>query len=254
MSMHRKILDKELKNLTENFLNSAPSAVLTEQPISSDLNNYIDHTLLKPDATIEQLETLCSEAKKYNFKTVCVPPHFLNKASALLEGTSVKPITVIGFPLGYQTTATKVFETQNAITLGAKEIDMVINISALKSGEFDLAFNDIKQVIQAAKGVPVKVIIETAYLTLEEKIFSCACIQLAGAEYIKTSTGFAPANANIEDIILFKHLLGDNVKIKASGGIKSREQALSFIKAGANRIGTSSGVAIATGAISDKAY
>lgn len=259
--MHRKILNTELKKLTESFLLSAIDREVKSSPIESkllakDVSSYIDHTLLKPDATLDQLETLCEEAKKYQFKAVCIPPSFLNRGVALLKDSAVLPITVVGFPLGYQTTATKVFETQNAITLGAQEIDMVINTAALKSGDLDLVYQDIRQVVQAAQGITVKVIVETAYLSLEDKAFLCACVQLSGAKYIKTSTGFAPTHANLDDILLFKRLLGSRVKIKASGGIKTHEQAAQFIDAGADRIGTSSGVAIATQKVvsDDKAY
>lgn len=157
------------------------------------------------------------------------------------------PITVIGFPLGANNTSTKVFEAQYAVGLGAKEIDMVINISALKSGEYDFVYQDIKQVVQAAQGTPVKVIVETAYLTEEEKIFLCAAVQLSGAKYIKTSTGFAPSHAQIDDIKLFKSLLNEKIKVKASGGIKTLEQAKAFIEAGADRLGTSSGIDIIKG-------
>lgn len=212
------------------------------------LNQYIDQTLLKPEATAGDIEKLCVAAKTHSFKAVCIQPHFLSHAIESLRGCRVLPITVIGFPLGVNTTSTKIYEAQIVAILGAKEIDMVMNISAMKSGDYDFVYQDIKEVVLAAKDVPVKVIIETAYLSDEEKVIACACVQLAGAKFIKTSTGFAPTHARIEDIQLFKYLLGDKVKIKASGGIKTREQARAFLEAGADRLGTSSGVEIFTGA------
>ena len=256
MSLHRNILDSnlhaELKMLTEKFFASA--AMLQKDPdrvekhsLNKSINRYIDQTLLKPEATLSQVLELCTGAKKHNFKAVCIQPCNIQKTAEALDGTETLPITVIGFPLGANTTATKVFETQNAIQLGAKEIDMVINISALKSGNYALVYQDIASVVKAAGNIPVKVIVETAYLTVEEKIFLCACVQDAKASYIKTSTGFAPTHAKLEDIQLFKYLLNDKVKIKASGGIKNFDQAKAFIEAGADRIGTSSGVDIMSG-------
>jgi deoxyribose-phosphate aldolase len=247
MEMHRTILNPELKQLTEKFFSEAKNIVFKKHPISQPINFYIDQTLLKPEATLEQIEKLCENARTYDFRAVCIQPHYLNKTRELLRGTNVMPITVIGFPLGVNNTATKVFETKNAVDLGAKEIDMVINISAMKSGEYDFIYQDIKDVVLAASGVPVKVIVETAYLNLEEKIIACACVSLSGAKYIKTSTGFAPTHAQLDDIKLFKHLLKDSLKIKASGGIKNLEQAKTFIEAGADRVGTSSGVEIIKG-------
>lgn len=247
MTMPRNILNSELKNLTEKFLSESKTIFTKKHEILHTLSHYIDQTLLKPEATLQQIEELCAGARKYNFRAVCLQPYYLSKATELLRDTQVMPITVIGFPLGTNNTATKVFETQNAVGLGAKEIDMVINISALKSGEYDFVFQDIKQVVQAAQGVPVKVIVETAYLTREEKIFVCAAVQLSGAKYIKTSTGFASTHAQLDDIKLFKSLLGDKTKIKASGGIKTTEQAKAFLEAGADRIGTSSGIEIIRG-------
>jgi len=249
-----KITNKKLKKLFESFLKEANS--VTTANLSGDLqpNTLIDHTLLKPEATALQIEQLCKEAKSLEFKTVCVQPYFVKLARKCLKGSKVLPITVIGFPLGANTTLTKVFEAKDAIKNGAKEIDMVINISALKSGNYDDVFTDILSVVRACKKIPVKVIVETAYLTREEKIFLCACVQEAKAAFIKTSTGFAPKGAEIEDIVLFKHLLKDKVKIKASGGIKNADQAKAFVSAGASRLGTSSGVEITKNIASNKDY
>ncbi len=247
--MHRNILPKdilntELKALTEKLFSDSKTIFTKKYDIAHPLNHYIDQTLLKAEATQKQIEELCVGARRHAFKAVCVQPHYLSKCKELLRGTNVLPITVVGFPLGANNTSTKVFEAQYAVGQGAKEIDMVINISALKSGEYDFVFQDIRQVVQAAQGTPVKVIVETAYLTQEEKIFLCAAVQLSGAKYIKTSTGFAPTHAQIEDIKLFKSLLNEKIKVKASGGIKTLEQAKAFIEAGADRIGTSSGIEI----------
>jgi deoxyribose-phosphate aldolase len=252
MIKDRNILNPELKQLCEKFFKES-TAFFNKETLPEKYerlhpaNQYIDQTLLKPETTLEQIENLCTEARTHNFRSVCVQPHYVNKAKELLRGTNVMPITVVGFPLGANTTSTKIYETQVAIILGAKEIDMVINIGAMKSGEYDFVCQDIKDVVQAAQGVPVKVIIETAYLNVEEKIIASACVQLSGAKYIKTSTGFAPTQALIEDVQLFKHLLKGKVKIKASGGIKTKAQAKAFIEAGADRLGTSSGVAIIKG-------
>lgn len=252
MGLHRNILNVELQKLTEKFFSDsktfdAKKESALKYEILHPLNQYIDQTLLKPEATLSQIEELCKTARRYDFKAVCIQPHYLSKSKEFLRGTNVMPITVIGFPLGANNTSTKVFEAQYAVGVGAKEIDMVINIGALKSGEYDYVFQDIKQVVQAAQGIPVKVIVETAYLTHDEKIFLCAAVQLSGAKYIKTSTGFAPTHAQIDDIKLFKFLLNGKTRIKASGGIKTLDQAKAFIEAGADRIGTSSGVDIMRG-------
>lgn len=249
--MHTNILNPELKALIEKFFSLAPAFFSKQTPpkkfeVLRPLNQYIDQTFLKPDATTAQIEKLCRGAKEHNFKAVCVQPHFLNHVHDFLRGSRALPITVVGFPLGANTTSTKIYETQISCVLGAKEIDMVMNISAMKSGDYDYVLQDISEVVKAAQDIPVKVIVETAYLTPEEKVIACACVKLGGAKFIKTSTGFAPTHATIEDVQLFKHLLGDSVKIKASGGIKTRADARAFLEAGADRIGTSSGVDIMT--------
>jgi deoxyribose-phosphate aldolase len=177
---------------------------------------------------------------------VCVQPHFVHLASQLLSGSHTLPITVIGFPLGNNTSDTKVFEAQNAASLGAQEIDIVINLAALKSKDFDFALDDVKKVVECVDE-PVKVIIETSLLTFEEKVIATAIVEEADADFIKTSTGFSGAGAQIEDVHLFYHLLEDRVAIKASGGIKNKTQAFEFLKAGCERLGTSSGAEIIAG-------
>lgn len=218
------------------------------------LNKYIDHTLLKPDASQEQIETLIEEAKKYDFASVCVNPTWVNFAAQALKATYVKVCTVIGFPLGANTPELKAFETSDAIQNGANEIDMVINIGALKSRNFDLVERDIRAVVEAAKGTLVKVIIETCLLTDDEKVKACQIAQKAGADFVKTSTGFSTGGATVEDVALMRKTVGPDMGVKASGGARSYEDALAFIKAGATRIGASSGVAIMEGDVANGDY
>lgn len=218
------------------------------------LNKYIDHTLLKPDASQEQIETLIEEAKKYDFASVCVNPTWVSFAAQVLKGTDVKVCTVIGFPLGANTPELKAFETSDAIQNGADEVDMVINIGALKSRNFDLVERDIRAVVEAAKGTLVKVIIETCLLTDDEKVKACQIAQKAGADFVKTSTGFSTGGATVEDVALMRKTVGPDMEVKASGGARSYEDALAFIKAGATRIGASSGVAIMEGDVANGDY
>ncbi|RKW03767.1 deoxyribose-phosphate aldolase [Streptococcus cristatus] len=218
------------------------------------LNKYIDHTLLKPDASQEQIETLIEEAKKYDFASVCVNPTWVNFAAQALKATDVKVCTVIGFPLGANTPELKAFETSDAIQNGANEVDMVINIGALKSRNFDLVERDIRAVVEAAKGTLVKVIIETCLLTDDEKVKACQIAQKAGADFVKTSTGFSTGGATVADVALMRKTVGPDMGVKASGGARSYEDALAFIKAGATRIGASSGVAIMEGDVANGDY
>ena len=218
------------------------------------LNKYIDHTLLKPDASQEQIETLIEEAKKYDFASVCVNPTWVNFAAQALKATDVKVCTVIGFPLGANTPELKAFETSDAIQNGANEVDMVINIGALKSRNFDLVERDIRAVVEAAKGTLVKVIIETCLLTDDEKVRACQLAQKAGADFVKTSTGFSTGGATVVDVALMRKTVGPDMGVKASGGARSYEDALAFIKAGATRIGASSGVAIMEGDVANGDY
>ncbi|MEG6615574.1 deoxyribose-phosphate aldolase [Peptococcaceae bacterium 1198_IL3148] len=209
------------------------------------LAQMIDHTLLKPEATREQIINLSKEAIQYQFAAVCVNPHWVPVAYEILKETPIKVATVIGFPLGQTTTQTKAFETSTAIDSGAAEIDMVINIGLLKSYLDDKVVADIKAVVDAARGgALVKVILETCLLTDEEKVRACNLAIGAGADYVKTSTGFSSGGATVEDVSLLRKTVGDNVGVKASGGIKTLRDALAMIEAGATRIGTSSGVAI----------
>ncbi|GAX91547.1 2-deoxyribose-5-phosphate aldolase [Effusibacillus lacus] len=208
----------------------------------------IDHTLLKPEATPEQIRKICGEAKQHGFASVCVNPVFVPLAAAELRESDVKVCTVIGFPLGAATSETKAFETENAVANGATEVDMVIPIGLLKAGEYRAVLEDIKQVVHACKGrALVKVIIETSLLTDEEKIAACIISRHAGADYVKTSTGFSTGGATREDIELMRLTVGPKMGVKASGGVRTREDALAMLQAGATRIGASASVAIVQG-------
>ena len=209
-----------------------------------DLAKYIDHTILKPEATVEQIRVLCQEAAEHHFAAVCVNPIYVDLAAHLLIGSGVKVATVIGFPLGATLTEVKVAETTAAIERRADEIDMVINLGAIKSGAWEAVEQDIAAVVAAAKGRAVKVILETCLLTNEEKRLACQVAVKAGAQYVKTSTGFSSGGATVEDILLMKQVVGDQALIKASGGVRNRQQAETMIAAGASRIGTSAGVLI----------
>ncbi|MDP6626382.1 MAG: deoxyribose-phosphate aldolase [Methanopyri archaeon] len=215
----------------------------------------IDHTLLKPDATTEQIRKLCEEAIQYDFASVCVNPANVKQAADLVKGSNVKVTTVIGFPLGATTPTTKAIETRDAIANGANEIDMVINVGALKSGDDDLVRRDIEAVVEAAQGQAiVKVILETALLNKDEKVRGCLLAKMAGADFVKTSTGFGPSGATVEDIALMRATVGPDMGIKASGGIRDTETAKAMIAAGATRIGASASVAITKGAEGGEGY
>lgn len=211
------------------------------------LNKLIDHTLLKPEATKAQIEKLCGEAAEYDFKSVCVNPYYVKYAKELLKGSNVLVCTVIGFPLGQNTTEVKVMETKDAIQNGADEIDMVINIGALKSKDENYVLNEIKEIRNACKGKTLKVIIETCLLTDEEKITVCKLSKEAGADFVKTSTGFSTHGATVEDVKLMRETVGEDIGVKASGGIRDRETALKMVEAGATRLGVSAGVEIVKG-------
>lgn len=208
------------------------------------LNKYIDHTLLKADATTKQIEKLCQEAKEYDFMSVCINPGFVEKASELLKDSDVKVCTVIGFPLGANTKEVKAYETRSAVKDGADEVDMVINISAAKDGNWDYVEKDIKAVVEASGDALVKVIIETCLLTDSEKVEACLAAKRAGADYVKTSTGFSTGGATVEDVRLMRETVGQDMGVKASGGVGNKEDALAVIEAGASRIGASRGIDI----------
>ena len=220
----------------------------------SNLAKMIDHTILKANATESDIEKLCQEAKQYEFASVCVNPYWVSFASNLLKDTTVKVCTVIGFPLGATSSESKASETEIAILQGADEVDMVINVGAIKDNKIDIVKNDILSVVNSArktgqslnKKIIVKVIIETCYLTKDEIILACNCVKNAGADFVKTSTGFGTSGATTEDVALMKQTVGETMQVKASGGIRDYETAIKMIEAGASRIGTSSGVTICT--------
>lgn len=211
------------------------------------LAGMIDHTILKPEATKEDVKKVCDEAKKYSFATVCVRPENVSFVAEQLKGTSVLPISVIDFPKGLGTTDEKIKEAKKAVCDGAKEIDMVLHVPALKKKDYFYVLRDIQGVVEASRPYPVKVILETGALTREEKIISSALSKAAGAAFVKTSTGFGPGGATAEDIALMRSVVGPEMGVKASGGIRTREDALKMVAAGASRIGASASIAIVTG-------
>lgn len=228
----------------------APDRIRT----SADIAPYIDHTLLKPDATREDVVKLAEEARKYGFATVCVNSANVGTAARVLSGSKTVPIAVVGFPLGAALPSSKAFEAREAVRCGAREIDMVINIGALKIRDYGLVLKDIQMVVEASRPHPVKVILETSQLGSEEKIAGCVLAKAAGAAFVKTSTGFTGGGATAEDIALMRKVVGEDVGVKASGGVRSAEDAMKMIAAGANRIGASASVAIVTGQKSTAKY
>ena len=214
---------------------------------AKDLARFIDHTLLKPDATTQQIRTLCEEAQNHQFFSVCVNSSFVDLCSQILKGHPVKVCSVVGFPLGAMSTATKAFETDFVIKRGADEVDMVINLSSLKDKNYSNVTADIRSVVTAAQGKVVKVILETCLLNDEEKVAACKCSKEAGAHFVKTSTGFSTGGATIADVQLMKSTVGNSMQVKASGGIKNTQQALEYINAGVTRLGTSSGISLIQG-------
>lgn len=213
-----------------------------------DLAKYIDHTLLKPESTRADIARVCEEAKHYNTASVCVNPCWIGYVAEKLKGTDVTPCCVIGFPLGATLPEVKAYETAAAIRDGAKEVDMVINIGALRGAEFETVYEDIKAVVDAAAGKAlVKVIIETCLLTDEQKVIACKLAKQAGADYVKTSTGFSTGGAKVEDVRLMRETVGPEMGVKASGGVRTKEDAEAMIAAGASRIGASSSKKIIEG-------
>ena len=208
------------------------------------LAQYIDHTVLKPDTTQSQITQLCREAKEFNFASVCVNPTWVPLCVELLEDSPVLVCTVVGFPLGANTTETKALEAEELVSLGAAEIDMVLNIGNLKDKDYSSVYDDVMQVVDAAKDVVVKVILETCVLKDEEKIAACVLCKEAGAHFVKTSTGFNTAGATVEDVELMRRVVGPEMGVKAAGGIRDYRTALAMIEAGANRIGASASVEI----------
>jgi deoxyribose-phosphate aldolase len=240
-----------VKNIVHNGASRVTAGMGIEAAggIETDLAKYIDHTLLKPEATKDEITLLCNEAKKYTFASVCIHPSYVPLCAKILRDSAVKVCTVIGFPLGATSTATKAFEAEHAVREGAKEVDMVINVGMLKSADYDYVENDIFAVVTTARryGALTKVIIETALLTDEEKVKACLLAKSAGADFVKTSTGFAKGGATVGDIALMRKVVGSAMGVKASGGVRTREEALAMVASGADRIGASASVKIVGG-------
>jgi deoxyribose-phosphate aldolase len=227
------------------------AAPLGTGQLPADMAKLIDHTLLKPDVTRDDIRKLCEEARKYRFASVCVNSTWVPMAKALLSGSGVMVCAVVGFPLGAMAPTAKAYEARDAVRSGASEIDMVANIGALKSRDYETVFEDICRVVKASHPSKVKVILETGGLNTEEKIIGCTLSKLAGAHFVKTSTGFGPGGATVEDIALMRKVVGADMGVKASGGVRTREDAEKMALAGANRIGASASVAIVTGEKTD---
>lgn len=245
-----KLIEEITREVLKELGETGKMSSFSSQPVIDrpDLAAMCDHTVLKPETTTKDIERFCNEAKEYGFASVCINPTHVKLAAKLLKGTSVKVCTVIGFPLGANTPVVKAMEVRDAIANGAQEVDMVINIGALKDGNYDLVSQDIKAVVDAAKGQALtKVIIETSALTDQEKIKACLLAKNAGADFVKTSTGFGKGGATVEDIMLMRKTVGPEMGVKASTGVKDREIADRLAKAGATRFGTSSGIVISTG-------
>lgn len=221
-----------------------------------EINRTIDHTLLKPDATFAQIERLCTEAKEYNFFSVCLNSYYVKKAVALLQGSQTKVCTVVGFPLGASTMETKRFEAMKSVAEGAREIDMVMNISAVKSQDWQYVLDDMSSLAQVChqQGALLKVILEMCLLTEDEKKKACELAVKAGVDFVKTSTGFSTGGATLEDVRLMRSIVGPTMGVKASGGIRDLAQAKAMLEAGATRLGTSAGIEIIKGLTSNSAY
>ena len=243
-----KLIERIAEEVYRKIANENNGAMMNKTNDNSDIASIIDHTILKPEATETDVRKVCDEAIKYKFKSVCINTHYVKVVSRHLAGSGVDTCCVVGFPLGASSTKAKVDETIDAIRNGADEIDMVINIGALKSGHWDIVKRDIEGVTNAAKGrALVKVILETNLLNDEEKIKACTIAKMSGADFVKTSTGFNKGGATIEDIKLMRKVVGPNLGVKASGGVRDTETARAMMAAGATRIGTSSGIAIVMG-------
>lgn len=252
---------QHLVKLVAEHVRTAPAAAHAPRverralPSSArELAPFIDHTLLRADATPAELEKLCTEARQYGFATVCVNGANVERAARLLEGSEVKPIAVVGFPLGAMTPEAKAFEAADAVRRGAREIDMVVNLGALKARDYATVERDIAAVVAASRPWPVKVILETSLLDDEQKLLACALAKAAGAAFVKTSTGFGGGGATEADVALMRRAVGDDLGVKASGGVRTAEDAIRMLRAGADRIGASASVAIVEGQIGEGAY
>ncbi len=248
----RNLMDAGAHRIGSSPISGGPAA---HPSISGGVASLIDHTLLKPEATPDEVRTLCEEARTYSFASVCVNAAWVPLCHSLLQGSAVKTVAVVGFPLGATLASAKAYEACEAVRNGADEIDMVLNIGALKAGDYRLVYDDIRAVVEACRPAPLKVILETSKLTDEEKVAGCAISKAAGAAFVKTSTGFGGGGATVDDIALMRKVVGPALGVKASGGVRTRADADALVAAGATRIGASASVAIATGqASSGKGY
>jgi len=245
---------KDGASTLENYLQETGKTGPVEKFDSATIAGIIDHTILKADAKISEVEQICKEAIEYNFKSVCVNPYMVPHAANFLKGSKSLVCTVIGFPLGASSSETKAFETEDAIKNGADEIDMVLNVGALKSKEYAVVENDIKAVVKAAKGKLVKVILEVCLLTPEEIKLASEISINGGANYVKTSTGFSTGGATVEAITIMRDTVGDALGVKASGGVRDKEGLIAMVNAGATRIGASAGIAIISGKTGSSSY
>jgi deoxyribose-phosphate aldolase len=257
MSWKDSVKEENIKKILREFSEFEKSKKISEIKLSAkDLAGMIDHTLLKPDATISEVSQLCEEAIQNNFASVCVNPFYVETCFNLIKSSNVKVCTVIGFPLGATTTQSKFFEAEEAIKNGAEELDMVINIGRLKDQNYDFVCSDLKSVADLSKKhlCTSKVILETCLLSDEEKVAACLLAKEAGLDFVKTSTGFSKGGATIHDVALMKFVVGDKLQVKASGGIRSYEDAIAMINAGATRLGASAGVKIIAGQKTESSY
>ena len=257
MSWKDLVKEENVKKILNDFSEFEKTKKTFETKLSSqDLASMIDHTLLKPDATISEIKQLCEEAIQNNFASVCVNPSYVETCFDLIKSSNVKVCTVIGFPLGATTTQSKFLEAEEAIKNGAEELDMVLNIGRLKDKDYEFVLNDIKSIAGLSKRhlCTSKVILETCLLSDEEKVIACLLSKDAGANFVKTSTGFSISGATVHDVSLMKFVVGDKLQVKASGGIRSYEDAIAMINAGATRLGASAGVKIIAGQKSESSY
>jgi len=241
---HQRPFSYDAANDLVSFGADRVGAVATSCPPKAQMARYIDHTVLKPDVTKSEIEKICAEAKEFKFASVCINPTWVNLAHKLLRGTEVKVCTVIGFPLGATLPEVKAMEARQVISNGAQEVDMVINIGALKSGDLQLVEHDIRSVVRASGRQTVKVILETCLLTDEEKVTASTICKKAGADFVKTSTGFSSGGATVTDVALMRKVVGPKMGVKASGGVRSYDEACKMVEAGATRIGASASIAI----------
>ena len=257
MSWKDFVTEENVKKILSEFYKNKKSKIISELKLSAqELAGMIDHTLLKPDATISEINQLCEEAMQNNFASVCVNPSYVDTCFNLIKSSNVKVCTVLGFPLGATTTQSKFIEAEESIKNGAEELDMVINLGKLKDKDYKFVLNDLKSIADLSKKhlCISKVILETCLLSNEEKVIACLLAKEAGLNFVKTSTGFSKSGATIHDVALMKFVVGDKLQVKASGGIRSYEDAIAMINAGATRLGASAGVKIIAGQKSESSY